>query len=239
MKHEGRRRYKTRCLRAKRLGREHEKSAVMKKPVSHLVLLGLCLLLASCRLLPVKTTFRIGVPNRPEAMAPLEYNRFLPKQYRADVMKLNAADELKIALLVEAVDLAVLPVKEVLEENVQTHHFVILAGIARSTAADHRENSFLVLVCKKNLLKKYPLPIKDLLQAHQQASQYLNDHHAAWQQQAVDQGLDSNSSQLIIGKTVLTWAVDDAFKSAVKEKGQALVAAHALPAEPDYATLWP
>ncbi len=211
----------------------------MKKALVLLLGISLSLMLLSCQALQHKTNFRIGAPNRPEAMAPLFYNNYLPKQYRTDVMVLNAPEELKTALLVEAVDLAVLPVRVILEEHEQTNQFIILASVAVPAVVENHEDTLLALVCKKNLLKKYPAALKALLGAHQQASQYLNTHQAAWQQEAVDQDLNAESSQLVINNTELTWALNGSFKNAVREEGKAMVKNHDLPAEPNYATLWP
>lgn len=211
----------------------------MLRYVAVACLLG-CLItgLSACTHLSRKSIYRVGLPIKVSTMAPYFYQQYLTAPMKTSIMPLNDARQLKTALLVEAVDLAVLPVSLVLAEQQETGQIKILAPIARSAEPHDSQSTFLVLAAKQTVIDKHRADLTTILMAHQQASSYLNQHPQAWLDQAVKLKMERSIVNDQMKSMILMTELDQNAKQSIKARGQYLVESKQLEQVPDYELLW-
>ncbi len=153
-------------------------------------------------------------------------------------MPLNDANQLKTALLVEAVDFAILPISLVLEERHKTKQLQLVSSIVKNKHAHDKQQIILALVAKKSFLEKYKSKATMIILAHQQAVDYLNSNHQAWQEQALALKMEKKSIKEQIAQTTLIHGLDQEFKEYIKKRATYLLETNNLEQEPDYQLLW-
>lgn len=194
------------------------------------------LIMTGCSQLREKKYFRIGLAKRTENIAPYLYGKYLPKNIKISLMPLNNHGQLKTALLVEAIDLAVLPARVLLNDPEEIKQFKVICAVAQSNESE--DGMLLLMVAKAELYKQHQLKINQIINAHEQATLFLKNDRQAWVQIAVDHHLEERTVRAQLAGTVLLWSVDSDLKSKVRMIAKDMVAKKQLPEEPDFEQLW-